>query len=124
MTIFFVSQSFISSVNDRLAIESTRPDRSPSLALTTRQTLTRVVRLSLLRWLESSFTFNSIYFNVGGANRPRTMLGRMSVLGGAITELLSGVVGPVTFAPDGKQMAFLQRDGGANQTSIIIADAS
>jgi len=64
----------------------------------------------------------SIYFNVGGANRPHAMLGRMSVLGGAITELMSSV-GPVTFAPGGKQMAFLQRDQ-AGQRSIIIADAS
>lgn len=64
----------------------------------------------------------SIYFNVSGANRPHAMLGRMSVLGGAITELMSSV-GPVTFAPGGKQMAFLQRDE-AGQRSIIIADAS
>jgi Tol biopolymer transport system component/DNA-binding winged helix-turn-helix (wHTH) protein len=67
---------------------------------------------------------SSIYFNVRSPNRPQTMLGRMSVLGGAITELLPGVVGPVTFGPEGKQMAFLQRDGAAKLTSIIIADSS
>lgn len=67
---------------------------------------------------------SSIYFNVRGGGRPQTTLGRMSVLGGAITELLPGVVGDVTFAPGGKQMAFLQRDGAAKETSIIIADAA
>jgi DNA-binding winged helix-turn-helix (wHTH) protein/Tol biopolymer transport system component len=66
----------------------------------------------------------SIYFNVRGGGRPQTMLARMSVLGGAITELLPGVVGTVTFAPGGKQMAFLQRDPATKQSSIIIADAS
>ncbi len=66
----------------------------------------------------------SIYFNVRGGGRPQTMLGRMSVLGGAITELLPGVVGTVTFGPGGKQMAFLQREGAAKQTSIIIADSA
>jgi DNA-binding winged helix-turn-helix (wHTH) protein/Tol biopolymer transport system component len=67
---------------------------------------------------------SSIYFNVKSASRPRPILGRMPVLGGAITELIAGVAGPVTFAPDGKQIAFLRRDDGTNQNSIAIANAS
>jgi Tol biopolymer transport system component len=66
---------------------------------------------------------SSIYFNVGGANRRLGMLVRMAVLGGVITELIPHVDSPVTFAPGGKQMAFLRRDGETWQSaSIIIAD--
>src|SRR6185369_5435467 len=65
----------------------------------------------------------NIYFNRSGDSRAQPMLARMPILGGAITELIP-LSSPVTFAPDGKRMAFLRREGEANETSLIIADAN
>jgi Tol biopolymer transport system component len=68
---------------------------------------------------------SSVYFNVGGGNRPRTMLARMAILSEVITELIPQVHSDVTFSPDGRQMAFLRRqDAATRETSIVIADAS
>jgi Tol biopolymer transport system component len=68
---------------------------------------------------------SSVYFNVSGGNRPRTMLARMAIIGGVITELIPQVHSDVTFSPDGMEMAFLRRQNAEpSQASIIIADAS
>ena len=64
----------------------------------------------------------NIYFIVGGESRGEPTLVRIPVLGGAITELIQRVHSPVTFSPDGKQIAFLRRD--QNGTSIVIADSA
>jgi TolB protein len=79
-----------------------------------------------LQWLNPTFSpdGSSIYFMVGGDKRPRAVLARMSVIGGAITELIADVDSPVTCSPDGKRLAFIRRDGATHQTSIIIADAA
>lgn len=66
----------------------------------------------------------SIYFTVSDYNRPQALLVRMPVLGGVMTELIPNVHGPVTFSPDGKQLAFLRGDDETNQNSIIIADSA
>jgi len=47
----------------------------------------------------------------------------MAVIGGVMTELTEDLTGPVTFAPDGKQLAFLRQNSDLKQTSIIITDA-
>jgi len=52
----------------------------------------------------------------------RTRLLRMPVLGGVATELIANVDGPVTFSPDGHQLAFLRENGETRQTSMVIAD--
>jgi WD40 repeat protein len=65
---------------------------------------------------------SSIYFIVGGENRPQATLARLPVLGGALTELIPNVDSSITFSPDGKQLAFLRRASG--QTSLIVADAA
>jgi Tol biopolymer transport system component/DNA-binding winged helix-turn-helix (wHTH) protein len=65
---------------------------------------------------------SNVYFNLGGQGRSRAMLGRMSVLGGAITELIP-LTSPITFSPDGKQIAFVQRQADSTNTSLVIADA-
>ncbi len=67
---------------------------------------------------------SSIYFTVSGGHRPQAMLLRMPVLGGVMTELIPNVHSPVTFSPDGQQLAFLRGDDEANQNSIIIADSA
>ena len=66
---------------------------------------------------------NSIYFTVQDDNHPRRTLLRMPVLGGALTELIQNVDSPITFSPDGRQLAFLREDHETNQNSIVIADA-
>jgi DNA-binding winged helix-turn-helix (wHTH) protein/Tol biopolymer transport system component len=67
---------------------------------------------------------STVYFNVEGGNRAQPMLARMPALGGVMTELIPGVLGPPTFSPDGKRMAFLGRDGETRKTAIIVADAA
>lgn len=66
----------------------------------------------------------SIYFTVQNHNYPQWTLLRMPALGGVLTELIRDVHSPVTFSPDGRQLAFLRRDNETNQTSIVIADAA
>ena len=65
---------------------------------------------------------SSIYFVVGGPSRPRSMLARIPVLGGAVTELIPSVHSSATFSPDGTQLAFLRTQD--RQTSIVIANTS
>ena len=79
-----------------------------------------------LRYGEPAFAPDggSIYFTVSDDSRPQTMLVRIPVLGGVMTELVPNVQGPVTFSPDGKQLAFLRGDDETNQNSIIIADSA
>jgi DNA-binding winged helix-turn-helix (wHTH) protein/Tol biopolymer transport system component len=67
---------------------------------------------------------STIYFNVEGGNRPQPTLARMPAFGGVMTELIPDVLGPLTFSPDGKWMAFLGRDRETRKTAIIIADAA
>ncbi|HEV2904036.1 MAG TPA: hypothetical protein VGW32_03265, partial [Pyrinomonadaceae bacterium] len=66
----------------------------------------------------------SIYFTVQNENYPQWTLLRMPALGGALTELIRNVHSPVTFSPDGRQVAFLREDDETNQTAIVIADAA
>ena len=47
---------------------------------------------------------------------------RVSIFGGAARDLITGVHSPVTFSPDGSQLAFLRRDVNTDRTSLIIAD--
>lgn len=66
----------------------------------------------------------SLYFTLQDDNHPQWTLLRMSVLGGAVTGLIRNVHSPVTFSPDGRQLAFLRVTHEPNQTSIVIADAA
>ncbi|HSS18812.1 MAG TPA: winged helix-turn-helix domain-containing protein [Pyrinomonadaceae bacterium] len=63
----------------------------------------------------------SVYLTEGLFADSATKLVRMPIVGGIMSELLSHVDSAVTFSPDGKQLAFLRRDG--EETSIIIADS-
>ncbi len=60
----------------------------------------------------------NIYFT-GRDDRNRLWtLMRVSVFGGAVTELIRSVDSAVTFAPDGRHMAFVRHDG-----SVVTAEA-
>ncbi|PWT88216.1 MAG: hypothetical protein C5B55_13495 [Blastocatellia bacterium] len=49
---------------------------------------------------------------------------RVPVLGGTPTQLLSKIDSPVTFSPDGKQIAFVRGDYSSNgESSLVIANA-
>lgn len=65
----------------------------------------------------------SIYFTVWSEVHPRAVLVRMPALGGVMTELIPDVHSPITFSPDGAQLAFIRRDDETRQTSIVLADA-
>jgi Tol biopolymer transport system component len=65
---------------------------------------------------------SSLYITFHDAGHTQMRLGRMSILGGALTQLAANVEGLVTFSPDGRQMAFLRGEKDRKQTSIIIAD--
>jgi DNA-binding winged helix-turn-helix (wHTH) protein len=65
-----------------------------------------------------------IYFAVLDDSRPEWTLVRMPVVGGVLTELIHNVHSPVSFSPDGQQLAFIRADSGARKTSILIADAA
>jgi Tol biopolymer transport system component len=67
---------------------------------------------------------NSVYFTVRRDHRPRPVLVRQPVLGGAMTELIPDVNSPVTLSPNGQQLAFVRADEQSRTTSIIIADAT
>jgi Tol biopolymer transport system component len=45
------------------------------------------------------------------------------VLGGATRKLIANVVGPVTFSPDGQQLAFVRDDPSQGETALIRANA-
>lgn len=66
----------------------------------------------------------SLYIGFHEIGHTLVRLGRMSILGGALTELTANVDSVVTFSPDGKQLAFLRRDKDRKQTSIVIVDAA
>ena len=67
---------------------------------------------------------SSIYLTVRHTADQPPVLARLPILGGALTEVISRVDSSVSFAPQGKQVAFLRRDRDTRKTSLVIADAS
>jgi Tol biopolymer transport system component/phage shock protein PspC (stress-responsive transcriptional regulator)/tRNA A-37 threonylcarbamoyl transferase component Bud32 len=49
---------------------------------------------------------------------------QISVLGGTPRKLVDNLDSPVTFSPDGKQMAFVRMDLANGESSLILADTS
>ncbi len=66
----------------------------------------------------------SVYFTLRDDSHPQWTLLRMPVLAGAVTELIRKVHSPITFSPDGRQLAFLRANTETNEISIVIADAA
>ena len=48
---------------------------------------------------------------------------QVPALGGTPRKLIEDIDSPVTFAPDGKRLAFLRHDPKAKESSLIVADA-
>jgi len=65
----------------------------------------------------------AIYFATAGQDSSEGALYRVPVLGGPVTKLLTGIISPVTFAPDGRQLAFIRLAGEKEGNSLVLADA-
>ncbi len=65
---------------------------------------------------------NYLYFTTDGKNGIG-VLKRMPLLGGQPEQVLTGVTGPVSFSPDGKQLAFLRIDPLSWEATLLVADA-
>jgi Tol biopolymer transport system component len=63
-----------------------------------------------------------IYYVVQESNNPIQTLYRVPVLPIAPTRLLSDIDSPVTFSPDGKQLAFVRRSRQQREDALLIAD--
>ena len=66
---------------------------------------------------------NYVYYVVQEKNNPIQVLYQVPVLGGTPTRVLSDIDTPVTFSPDGSQMAFIRRYRVEGEDALIIADA-
>lgn len=65
----------------------------------------------------------SVYFTARDENHLVSTLMRVSIYGGAPSDLTASIDSAISFSPDAKQFAFLRKDIGTNQSSLIIADA-
>ncbi len=63
----------------------------------------------------------NLYFSAHDDNHRQFTLMRISVFGGASTDLIAGVQSEIAFSTDGKSIAFVRRD--ENRNSLIVADA-
>ncbi len=66
---------------------------------------------------------NYVYYTTGSANSPIRELYQVSVFGGAPKKIISDVDTPVTFSPDGKQLAFMRGEPTKAEYTLFIANA-
>lgn len=67
----------------------------------------------------------AVYFVTSDQSMPRGTLYRVGLLGGAVAEILTGILSPIAFAADGQRIAFIRVDGeGEKQsTHLMVADS-
>ena len=66
---------------------------------------------------------NYIYYVVYEQGQLVGTLHRVSILGGVTQKVIQDVDSPVTFSPDGRQLAFVRNDPAQGETSLVIANA-
>jgi serine/threonine protein kinase/Tol biopolymer transport system component len=66
---------------------------------------------------------NYVYYIIAQPNVPLRDLYQVSVLGGAPKKIMSDVDTPVTFSPDGKQLAFVRGEPTKGEWHLIVAGA-
>jgi Tol biopolymer transport system component len=66
---------------------------------------------------------NYVYYVIGQPNVPLRDLYQVSVLGGAPKKIMSDVDTPVTFSPDGKQLAFVRGEPTKGEWHLIVANS-
>jgi Tol biopolymer transport system component len=69
---------------------------------------------------DGDYIFYSAYPGIGGV----ASLYRVPVLGGTATKVIEDIDSPVTFAPDGRQIAFLRGSMVRGTTELIVAGTS
>ncbi len=65
---------------------------------------------------------NHIYFTSDDDNGV-TVLKRMPLFGGQPERVLAGVTGPVSFSPDGRQIAFLRIEPSSWEAALLVANS-
>jgi Tol biopolymer transport system component len=65
----------------------------------------------------------NVYFTFRDAIHAEPILMRVSILGGAVRELIQGVNSSIAVSPDGNSLAFFRHDRNGGRTSLIIANA-
>jgi serine/threonine protein kinase/Tol biopolymer transport system component len=66
---------------------------------------------------------NYLYFNTRNQGDPISHLQKMASLGGAPQHILDDIDSPITFSPDGSQLAFVRNSSTDNSSKLIIAAA-
>jgi Tol biopolymer transport system component len=64
---------------------------------------------------------NFLYYASGGASTRNRVLYKMPVLGGASRKVVEDVSSPISFSPDGKQIAFVRN--ADEESALMIANA-
>ena len=64
-----------------------------------------------------------VYFPKGDKTTPDGALFKVPVLGGTPQKILEGIWGPVTFSPDGKQIAYVRLFPSTGESWLVIANA-
>ncbi|HEV7747223.1 MAG TPA: protein kinase [Pyrinomonadaceae bacterium] len=65
-----------------------------------------------------------IYYSLFDKNDPLGTLYQVPVFGGSARRIMSGVTSPVTFSPDGKQLAFVRPSPSESDLLVANADGS
>ena len=65
-----------------------------------------------------------VYYSLFEKNDPLGTLYQVPVLGGAPRRILAGVTSPVTFAPDGKQVAFVRPSSSESDLMVASVDGT
>ena len=67
---------------------------------------------------------NFVYYQQNSTDEPEGALYLVPTLGGEPKKVLSNIVGPITFSPDGKQIAFVRGNSPEGPTSqLVVANA-
>ena len=66
---------------------------------------------------------NYLYFNTRNQGEPLSHLQKMASLGGAPQHILDDIDSPITFSPDGNQLAFVRDSSADGSSKLIIAAA-
>jgi len=79
---------------------------------------------NLVRELRGKPDGNFLYYASGGASTRNRVLYKMPVLGGASRKVVEDVSSPISFSPDGKQIAFARNGNQGSELMIANADGT
>ena len=98
------------------------PNQSLWLRQTTTTSNVQVVPPAPVRFLSPAYSPDGTFIYYVTYQGAIGSLYQVPALGGTPRKLIEDVDSPVTFAPDGKRLAFLRHDPKANESSLIVAD--